>query len=146
MNGRRVYLVDTSDGRTLRVIARDACAALLAGEAESGFYCRNARRPRRVHRECKPGAAVRLHGYAPARVARVYVDADGRTRADCVITARGPDWKAGRIGPHGYRPGERVDVRACEAVPRDIIRISRQSPGRIIWGAFNVQTGPDGDA
>lgn len=99
---------------------------------------------RRKHRACKPGAAVRLHGYAPARVARVYVDADGRTRADCVITARGPDWKAGNIGPHGYRPGERVDVRACEAVPRDIITISRQSPGRIVWPHFDIDPNAGG--
>ena len=103
---------------------------------------------RRKHTECAKGAAVRLHGYAPARVLFLeceHVGPDysrGTWYAECVITGRGPDWKAGNIGPHGYRTGERVRVLAFHAVPRDIIRISRQSPGRLVWPQFNVRTGP----
>lgn len=101
-------------------------------------------RKRRRHTACKAGAAVRLHGYAPARVLFLeceHVGPDysrGTWYAECVITGRGPDWKAGNIGPHGYRPGERVRVLAFHAVPRDIIRISRQSPGRLVWPPFDV--------
>lgn len=100
------------------------------------------------HTVCKTGAAVRLHGYAPARVERVEIDARfpaSAARPDvlahCVITARGPDWSAGRIGPHGYRPGERVTVHACEAVPRDVIRVARGS-GRLWWPGFDVERTP----
>lgn len=86
------------------------------------------------HIECKRGAAVRLHGYAPAQVRAVYVAAhDGATYAECVITARD------KRGPHGYRPGERVHVRASAAVPRDIIRTARGS-GRLYWPSFAVHT------
>lgn len=91
------------------------------------------------HTVCKAGAAVRLHGYAPARVDWIERDEDGRVSAHCIVTGRGPDWRAGNIGPHGYRTGERVTVRASEAVPRDIIRISRQSPGRLVWPVFSVE-------
>lgn len=99
------------------------------------------------HTVCKAGAAVRLHGYAPARI--LYLEHErrgpdysrGTWLAHCIITARGPDWKAGRIGPHGYRAGERVTVPASDAVPRDIIRISRQSPGRLVWSAFTIEDG-----
>ena len=93
----------------------------------------------RRHTVCKAGAAVRLHGYAPARV--LYLEHErrgpdysrGTWVAHCVITARGPDWTAGRIGPHGYRPGERVTVRACEAVPRDLVRVKPGSGGALWW-------------
>lgn len=91
------------------------------------------------HDVCKPGAAVRLHGYAPARVDRIERDEDGRVYAHCIVTGRGPDWQAGRIGPHGYRTGERVAVRASEAVPRDIIRVSRQRMGALVWPVFSVE-------
>lgn len=105
------------------------------------------RRPRRRHTVCERGAAVRLHGYAPARV--LYLEherrgpdySSGTWMAHCVITARGPDWSAGRIGPHGYRPGEAVTVRACEAVPRDLIRVARGS-GRLWWPPFDVDSAP----
>lgn len=93
---------------------------------------------RKHHTVCKVGAAVRLHGYAPARVLHLENSA-GTRLAHCVITARGTDWKAGRIGPHGYRPGERVTVRACRAVPRDVIRTARGS-GRLWWPAFDVES------
>lgn len=93
------------------------------------------------HTVCKPGAAVRIHGYAPARVVRLEYErmgpdySRGRWWAHCIITARG------KIGPHGYRPGERVTVPASDAIPRDIIRISRQSPGRLVWPAFTIEEG-----
>lgn len=102
---------------------------------------------RRKHRTCKPGAAVRLHGYAPARVLFLEYErtgpdySRGTWYAECIITARGPDWKAGNIGPHGYRPGERVRVLAYHAVPRDIIHISRQSFGSIVWPHFDIGPG-----
>lgn len=96
------------------------------------------------HTVCKVGAAVRLHGYAPARVLyleRVHVGPDyshGVWYAECAITARGPNWHAGRVGPHGYRPGERVTVRATQAVPRDIIRT--KGGGALWWPhGFEVQ-------
>lgn len=89
------------------------------------------------HYECKKGAAVRLHGYAPARVTAVYVAAhDDKLYAECVVTGR--NWR-GQIGPHGYRSGQRVNVRACEAVPRDVIRTQRGS-GRIVWDHFTIRT------
>lgn len=94
------------------------------------------------HDVCKAGAAVRLHGYAPARVVSIETDARFSppfTWAHCIVTGRGPDWKAGRIGPHGYRTGERVTVRASEAVPRDVIRVSRQRMGAIVWPVFSVE-------
>lgn len=100
------------------------------------------------HDVCKPGAAVRLHGYAPARVEyleTVYTGPHydrGTVYAHCIVTGRGPNRSAGRIGPHGYRPGERVTVRACEAVPRDIIRVSRQHTGALTWPAFDVEGAP----
>lgn len=97
------------------------------------------RSPRRRHTVCERGAAVRLDGYAPARVLDVRRGEDGATVADCIITARGPDWKAGNIGPHGYRTGESVTVRASRAVPRDIIRISRQRCGALWWPAFDIR-------
>lgn len=90
------------------------------------------------HTACKPGAAVRLHGYAPARVVSLEHErtgpdwSDGTWYADCIITARD------KRGPHGYRPGERVRVLASAAVPRDIIRRSRQSPGRLWWPTFAI--------
>lgn len=96
------------------------------------------------HTICRPGAAVRLHGYAPARVDSVEVDARfpaSEERPDvlahCTITARGADWKAGNIGPHGYKPGERVTVRVHDAVPRDLVRVERGS-GRLRWPAFDI--------
>lgn len=92
------------------------------------------------HTVCKQGAAVRVDGYAPARVLEVYRDEDGAVFARCRITARGPDWKAGRIGPHGYRSGELVNVRASRAVPRDCIRTERGS-GRLYWPIFSVEGG-----
>lgn len=88
---------------------------------------------RKKHYVCKAGACVRLHGYAPALVLAVY-QADGATWAHCRVTLR----RRG-IGPHGFRPGELVNVRACHAIPRDLIRVSRQQFGRLIWGAFDVQ-------
>ena len=93
------------------------------------------------HTECKAGAAVRLHGYAPARVLAVFPRAgESGLWAECRITARAPDWQRGNIGPHGYRSGALVYVRAGEAIPRDIIRISRQSLGRLIWPHFTIRT------
>lgn len=96
------------------------------------------------HTICKPGAAVRLHGYAPARVDSIEVDARfpaSEERPDvlahCTITARGADWRAGNIGPHGYKPGERVTVRASHAVPRDLVRVERGS-GCLRWPAFDI--------
>lgn len=92
---------------------------------------------RNKHTVCKAGAAVRIHGYAPARVLRLEQVRDGTWLAHCIITARR------KIGPHGYRPGERVTVPASDAVPRDIIRISRTFTGRLIWSAFNVEGGSE---
>lgn len=83
------------------------------------------------HTVCRKGAAVRLHGYAPARVERLEL-VHGRWMAHCVITARR------KVGPQGYRPGERVTVPASEAIPRDIIRISRKYTGRLVWPAFDI--------
>lgn len=97
------------------------------------------------HDVCKAGAAVRLHGYAPARVLFLEHErrgpdySSGTWMAHCIVTGRGPDWKAGRIGPHGYRTGERVTVRASEAVPRDLIRVSRQRTGALVWPVFSVE-------
>lgn len=87
------------------------------------------------HTVCKVGAAVRLHGYAPARVIALEYQQDysrGEWHADCVITARR------KVGPHGYQPGERVTVPAYAAVPRDTIRTLRGS-GRLTWPAVEVQ-------
>lgn len=96
---------------------------------------------RNRHIECKAGAAVRLHGYVPARVLAVFPRAgESGLTAECRVTARGADWKAGNIGPHGYRPGQVVYVRVAEAIPRDIIRVSRQSFGRLVWPHFTVRT------
>jgi len=96
---------------------------------------------RKRHTVCKAGAAVRLHGYAPARVLAVFVRAgESGVWAECRITARGPDWKAGQVGPHGYRPGQLVYVRAGDAVPRDIIRVSRQRMGALVWPSFDIRT------
>src|SRR5690606_4328411 len=97
--------------------------------------------------ECTPGAAVRLHGYTPAIVLSLDFERSGPDYsrgtwlAECRITGRGPDWKAGRIGPHGYRTGEVVTVRASEAVPRDIIRTARGS-GRLYWPPFDITPCP----
>ena len=94
------------------------------------------------HTVCKAGAAVRLHGYAPARVLSLEYAPDysmGSWLAHCVITGRGPDWKAGRIGPHGYRTGEKVTVRIHDAVPRDIIRQSRKYSGALRWPSFSIE-------
>lgn len=89
------------------------------------------------HTVCRKGAAVRLHGYAPAVVWVVYYDGDGDLWAVCRITGRGPDRKAGRVpGPHGYRTGEVVTVRAADAVPRD--RIYTRT-GRICWHDFTIE-------
>ena len=86
------------------------------------------------HYICKPGAAVRLHGYMPARVVAVRrEDWTGRIVADCVVTVR----RAG-IGPHGYRPGDEVTVLGSHAVPRDCIRVERGS-GRLMWPVFAVE-------
>lgn len=88
------------------------------------------------HTTCRIGAAVRLHGYAPARVLafhRVHVsDFAPYWTVDCLITTRS------KIGPHGYRPREVVNVRAHDAVPRDIIRVSRQHPGALYWPSFAI--------
>lgn len=92
------------------------------------------------HTVCKPGAAVRIHGYAPARVLRLEQVHGGPWLAHCIITARE------KIGPHGYQPGERVTVPANDAIPRDIIRISRQSPGRLIWPAFDIEATVENEA
>lgn len=74
------------------------------------------------HTVLKVGAAVRLHGYMPARV---------------IVTVR----RTG-IGPHGYRPGQRVRVYARDAVPRDLIRVKRGSHGRLCWPSyFRMETG-----
>lgn len=91
-------------------------------------------RKRKRHTVCKPGAAVRLHGYMAARVLVVW-DHEwlGCRVADCIITARKS------IGPHGYSPGQLVTVRVSEAVPRDCIYISRQSFGRLAWRSFRVE-------
>lgn len=92
------------------------------------------------HIECKVGAAVRLHGYMPARVTMIEVEHTapnydrGIVYAYCRVTVR----RAG-IGPHGYRPGEYVRVLACDAVPRDLIRVQRGS-GRLYWSTFKVYT------
>ena len=100
------------------------------------------RPPRRRHTACKVGAAVRLRGYAPARVVALEHERSGPSYArgvwfaDCIITGRGPDWKAGRIGPHGYRTGERVRIAAYQAIPRDIIRT--KSGGALWWPGFEV--------
>lgn len=95
---------------------------------------------RNKHTVCRKGATVRVHGYAPAVV--LSVDrAGGDLWATCRITGRGPGWKAGRIGPHGFRTGEVVTVRVHDAPPRD--RIYCRS-GRIGWGSFDVEpTAPE---
>lgn len=87
------------------------------------------------HTVCRKGAAVRLYGYAPAVVRVVYRD-NGVLWAACRITGRGPGWKAGRIGPHGFRTGEVVYVPAADAVPRD--RIYTRA-GRICWHDFTIE-------
>ena len=128
----RAYRCRLVTGETLEIHAATRAAAWI----EAGPHCVAVTLPRVRHTVCKAGAAVRLHGYAPARVERVEIDARFSppfTWAHCVITARGPDWSAGRIGPHGYRPGERVTVRACEAVPRDIVRVKPGSGGALWW-------------
>ena len=87
------------------------------------------------HLTCKAGAAVRLHLYMPARVVRVWRDAlFDCLRADCIVTVR----RAG-VGPHGYRPGEHVTVRASEAVPRDCIRVMRGTSGRLAASHFDCE-------
>lgn len=139
----RAYRCRLVTGETLELHAATRAAAW----SEAGPHCVAVTLPRVRHTVCKAGAAVRLHGYAPARV--LYLEHErigpdysrGTWRAHCVITARGPDWSAGRIGPHGYRPGERVTVRACEAVPRDLIRVARGS-GRLWWPGFDVERAP----
>lgn len=136
----RVYRCRLVTGETLEIHAATPAAA----RSEAGPHCVAVTRPRVRHTVCKVGAAVRLHGYAPARVVALEYERTGPDYsrgvwyAECVITARGPDWRAGRIGPHGYRPGERVTVRAGEAVPRDTIRVARGS-GRLTWGPVEVQ-------
>lgn len=94
---------------------------------------KQARRAR--HDVCKAGAAVRLHGYAPARV--LYLEherrgpdySNGTWMAHCVITARGPDWSAGRIGGR------------TATGPAKPLRFARGS-GRLWWPAFSVDRGP----
>lgn len=86
------------------------------------------------HVTCKPGAAVRLHGYMPARVESLEMCKDWTlpvAMANCVITARR------EYGPHGYKPGERVTVYAYQAVPRDLVRTARGS-GRLYWSGFDI--------
>lgn len=135
----RAYRCRLVTGETLELHAATRAAAW----SEAGPHCVAVTLPRRRHTVCKAGAAVRLHGYVPARVLAVYVDAsDGRLWAECRITARGPDWSAGRIGPHGYRAGGLAYVRASEAVPRDLIRVSRQRCGALWWPAFSVELPP----
>lgn len=149
-NGETVYLTAAA-ARMLGRALLD-CAASIAAEpfTLSRFGTVTIppdmpRPPRRRHTVCKRGAAVRLHGYAPARV--LYIEREHTAPnydhsiawAECVITARGPGWKAGRIGPHGYRPGETVRVRACEAIPRDLIRTRRDGSGHLYWPAFEVE-------
>lgn len=111
----RVYRCRLVTGETLEVRAASRAAAW----AEAGPYCVAVSLPKRRHTVCEAGAAVRLHKYAPARVLSLEQDTDGTWYAHCIITARGPDWRDGRIGPHGYRTGDRVTVRAFHAVPRD---------------------------
>lgn len=90
------------------------------------------------HMVCKPGAAVRLHGYMPARVLELCrLDDCGTVYAKCVVTVK----RAG-IGPHGYKPGEVVTVRVGEAVPRDCIRVARGSGGRLTWGPVEYRFTP----
>lgn len=91
---------------------------------------------KRKHYTCKPGAAVRLHGYMPAKVMGIERDEDGVVWARCIVTVR----RSG-IGPHGYGPGQMVWVRSSQAVPRDCIRVARGS-GRLYWPVFAVEDKP----
>lgn len=99
----------------------------------------NAQR-RSKHTVCKVGAAVRLHGYCAARIEAMEYErtgpdySRGTWLAHCVVTEKE------KSGPHGYRPGERVTVVAGHAVPRDLIRVSRQS-GALTWPAFEIEVG-----
>lgn len=144
-NGETVYLTAAAARMMGRALLD--CAASIAAEpfTLSRFGTVTIppdmpRRPRRRHTVCERGAAVRLHGYAPARVLSVFRAAPGgRVMVECEITARGPDWKAGRIGPHGYRTGQTVTEYARHAIPRDIIRISRQRCGALWWPAFDIR-------
>lgn len=89
------------------------------------------------HFVTKAGASVRLHGYAPAKVMAVFPRAgEPGLWAECRITGR--NWR-GQIGPHGYRTGQVVYVRAHEAVPRDLIKVQRGS-GKLYWPAFEIET------
>lgn len=96
-----------------------------------------------LHTICKPGAAVRLHGYAPARVREIFREKwTGQVMAECVITGRSPGWRDKQIGPHGYRTGEIVVVHAGEAIPRDCLRVKC---GRLWWPVFSIFEGATKD-
>jgi hypothetical protein len=89
---------------------------------------------RTAHTECKAGAAVLLHGYAPATVLRIYREAGkhGALMAECRITMRR------KAGPHGYIPGEIVTLHAFHAIPRDCVYTDH---GRIAWHNFTIHPG-----
>ena len=86
------------------------------------------------HEVCQAGAAVLLHGYMPAVVLKIERDEDGRLCADCRVTVR----RRG-LGPHGYTPGELVNVRAADAIPRDLVHVSRHRTGALVWNNFSIE-------
>ena len=85
------------------------------------------------HTTCKPGAAVMLNGYCPAKVLRIFRERSLETinvMAEVQVTA---DSKA---GPEGYTPGETLTINAQLAVPRDCVQ---QTMTQIGWSAFPIE-------
>jgi hypothetical protein len=88
---------------------------------------------RKIHDTLKPGAIVRVKGYAPAVVLAVYGEG-GAVFASVRHTATRP--YAGF--PAYFKKGEVLAYRAHECPPRDVVRVSRQSFGRLWWPSFPV--------
>lgn len=87
------------------------------------------------HTTCKPGAAVMLNGYCPAKVLRIFRERSVETinvMAQVQVTA---DTK---VGPEGYTPGEILTIDAQLAVPRDCVQ---QTMTQLGWSSFTIEAG-----